>query len=109
MNPSKDELTGCRPAESSTCISICRWICTKNASAEMFLKQNFSRTSKRESSLLSAQRFTLKTAICLRMGCAWHSIKLHGCTPKQQLRSASRFVKIIAKFKQRGKRVGLHF
>ena len=39
-----------------------------------------------------------------RTVCASRSIKLHGSSPKQQLQSASRFAKIIVKFRRRGKR-----
>ena len=41
--------------------------------------------------------------------CAWRSIKLHGCMPKQQRRSASRFAKVIAKFRRREKRARSRF
>src|SRR4051812_30972100 len=35
--------------------------------------------------------------------------QLHGSTPKQRRQNGSRFVKIIAKFKRRGKRARLRF
>src|SRR5436305_782948 len=91
-------------------ISICLlevsypiFICTKNGSAEMFWKRNFCRNSKRAACPLSLQRFTSKIAICPRTVYAWHSIKLPGCMPKQQRRSASRFAKACVKFRRHAK------